>query len=63
MYYLFKLQGKQLKYGTGQWLVSVSDKCVLKRTFYIIIKVICGGKKTEGHLERYLILLHVMLIK
>ena len=36
--------------------------CVLKRTFYVIIKVICGRKKKEGHLERYFILFHVMLV-
>jgi hypothetical protein len=35
--------------------------CV-KRTFYVIIKVICGRKKREGQLERYLVLLHVMLV-
>jgi hypothetical protein len=62
MCYNFKLQGKQLKYGTGQWLISVADKSVLKRTFYVTIKVICGIKKREGHLERYLILLHVELV-
>jgi hypothetical protein len=38
------------------------EVCV-KTDILVIIKVICGRKKTEGHLERYLILLHVMLIK
>jgi len=36
---------------------------VLKRTFFVVIKVICGRNKREGDLERYLILLHVMLVK
>lgn len=63
MSYNFKLQGKQLRYGTGQWLIGVADKCVLKRTSSVIIKVICGRKKREDHLERCLILLHVMLVK
>jgi hypothetical protein len=32
--------------------------CV-KTDIYVIIKVICGKKKRDGHLERHIILLHV----